>query len=206
MSSSPPKVTYAAAIKQLSTPSSFSAYQPGSIRAPTRSVHCHPSETSPPAPSSPPELLMGDVSLNLPSTPIVGMDAPPCAPNLPCPIPPPDVINAPSVDHSKLADLKSTCLLGKVWGEFIPNEAVISRMKRHWQSLSGEVNIRYLTNVWFLIKFPDVATRDAIFNQRPWFVQDLNFILIPWKPFFKPIISSITVVDQWVKIPFLVPF
>lgn len=68
-------------------------------------------------------------------------------------------------------------------------------MKRDWQSPSGEISIRYLTNGWFLIKFPDIVTRDVIYNSRPWFVQGLNFVLLPWKPFFKPLLASITTVD-----------
>lgn len=140
---------------------------------------------------------MGDVSVHISPSPSAGEDAPPNSQGLPCAIPPPDVIIAPSVDDSRLADLKATCLLGRLWGggEFIPSEAIISRMKRDWQSPSGEISIRYLTNGWFLIKFPDIVTRDVIYNSRPWFVQGLNFVLLPWKPFFKPLLASITTVD-----------
>lgn len=37
----------------------------------------------------------------------------------------------------------------------------------------------------------------------PCFVHDLKFVLLLWRPMFKPFLTSITHVDQWVKIPFL---
>lgn len=120
MSSSPPKASYTAAVKQLSSPHSLPASQHGCSRDTVRGGHSHIGETPSPAPPSHPELPMGDVSLNIPASPIVGEDAPPCAQNLPCPVPSPDVINAPIVDGSKIAEFKSTCLLGRVWGGVHP--------------------------------------------------------------------------------------
>lgn len=60
-----------------------------------------------------------------------------------------------------------------------------------------------MTNSWFLIRFSCPEACNAVFAHRPWFVQGLNFVLLPWRPFFNPFISSISAVDQWVKIPFL---
>lgn len=76
-------------------------------------------------------------------------------------------------------------------------------MKRDCHSPSGEISIRYLTNGWFLLKFPDAATKDSIFEQRPWFVQGLNFVLLPWRPFSSnPSLTRLLLLTR-VKIPFL---
>jgi len=40
-----------------------------------------------------------------------------------------------------------------------------------------------------------------VFDQRPWYVSGLNFVLIPWVPFFDPYNTQITRVDQWFRIP-----
>ena len=40
-----------------------------------------------------------------------------------------------------------------------------------------------------------------MFEQRPWFVNGLNFVLIPWVPFFDPYSTIISNVDQWLRIP-----
>jgi len=40
-----------------------------------------------------------------------------------------------------------------------------------------------------------------MFDQRPLFVNGLNFVIICWVPFFDPYNTIITRVDQWVRIP-----
>ena len=40
-----------------------------------------------------------------------------------------------------------------------------------------------------------------VYNERPWFVNGLNFVLLPWLPLFDPYNTPITRVDQWVRIP-----
>lgn len=40
-----------------------------------------------------------------------------------------------------------------------------------------------------------------VFDQRPWFVNGLNFVVICWVPFFDPYHTVITRVDQWIRIP-----
>lgn len=109
---------------------------------------------------------------------------------------------APSLDLQTGQRLKATCLHGKLWGDSIPTAAMITRLQRDWSNIHGQVNIRYLGNGWFLINFSNPMDRDDIFNQRPWFVQGLNFTLLPWTPRFQPWNTSLSKIDQWVKIPF----
>jgi len=40
-----------------------------------------------------------------------------------------------------------------------------------------------------------------VFDQRPWFVNGLNFAIMCWVPFFDPYHSIITRVDQRIWIP-----
>ena len=58
-----------------------------------------------------------------------------------------------------------------------------------------------LGNEWILIRFSNNQDRDLVFYQRPWYVSGLNFVLIPWAPFFDPYNTQITRVDQWIRIP-----
>jgi len=58
-----------------------------------------------------------------------------------------------------------------------------------------------LGNEWILIRFANSQDRELVFGQRPWYVNGLNFVLIPWIPFFCPYGTQITKVDQWVRIP-----
>ena len=111
---------------------------------------------------------------------------------------------APSLDEFELAQLQSaSCLFGKLWGDPIPITTVTYRLKRDWNFIRGEFSLRHLSNGWFLIKFFNPMDKSEVWEKRSWFVQGLNFVLIPWRPFFKPFFSNITHVDQWVKIPFL---
>ena len=49
--------------------------------------------------------------------------------------------------------------------------------------------------------FANSQDRGLVFDQRPWYVNGLNFVLIPWIPFFDPYNTLITRVDQWIQIP-----
>ena len=40
-----------------------------------------------------------------------------------------------------------------------------------------------------------------VYSNCPWFVNGLNFVLIPWIPFFDPFGNAIDKVDQWIRIP-----
>jgi len=40
-----------------------------------------------------------------------------------------------------------------------------------------------------------------VFDQRPWYVSGLNFVLIPCVPFFDPYNTQISRVDQWIRFP-----
>ena len=52
-----------------------------------------------------------------------------------------------------------------------------------------------------MIRFANTQDRGLVFDQRPWYVSGLNFVLIPWVPFFDPYNTQITRVDQWIRIP-----
>ena len=56
-------------------------------------------------------------------------------------------------------------------------------------------------NEWLLVCFANSEDRDMVFQNRPWFVNGLNFILLPWTPFFNPFQTNIDKVDQWIRIP-----
>lgn len=69
--------------------------------------------------------------------------------------------------------------------------------------IHGEFSIRFLANGWFIIRFSNPLDKDDVWDKRSWFVQGLNFVLIPWMPNFKPFFTSITHMDRWIKNPFL---
>ena len=159
----------------------------GAIHPPSPTVVQSVGSDSHCAPPSPPQ--SGDTSpviSDLPNTPTPSVTVP-----------------SPTLDDSELQLFRSSCLFGKVWGDPIPIASVISRLRQEWAFIQGEVSLRYLSNGWFLIRFTNSLDKADVWDRRPWFVQGLNFVLLPWKPLFKPFSNSITQVDQWVKIPFL---
>jgi len=56
-------------------------------------------------------------------------------------------------------------------------------------------------NEWILVRFATVDDRNLVYNNRPWLVNGLNFILTPWIPFFDPFSNAIDKVNQWICIP-----
>lgn len=130
-----------------------------------------------------------------------GSSAPPAV--VPSAVRPSLAVPTPSLSPDQTEFFRKTILFGKIWGDYIPAAAISARLLKDWSFIIGDVTIRYLAHGWFLIKFSNSEDRDEVWNQRPWFVQGLNFVLQPWKPRFRPFSNSITHVDQWVKIPFL---
>lgn len=55
-------------------------------------------------------------------------------------------------------------------------------------------------NHWILIRFANAEDKFLGFDQRPYFVNGLNFALKPWVEFFDPYQTSLTRVDQWLRI------
>ncbi|XP_056691610.1 uncharacterized protein [Spinacia oleracea] len=112
-------------------------------------------------------------------------------------------LNAPRLADDEVSLMEKSCLFGKAWGEFIPQAAILARLNKDWNNTKGEIKFRYLGNGWFLIQFDNPLTKLDVWNGRPWFVQGLNFVLMPWYPGFRAQFCRITSVDQWIKIPFL---
>ena len=52
-----------------------------------------------------------------------------------------------------------------------------------------------------MIRFANTQDKGLVFDQRPWYVNGLNFVPIPWISFFEPYNPQITGVDQWIRIP-----
>ena len=67
--------------------------------------------------------------------------------------------------------------------------------------MKGQINYVDLWNEWVLIRFANNQDRELVFGQRPYFVNGLNLVLIPWIPLFDPYSTQITRIDQWVRIP-----
>lgn len=113
-----------------------------------------------------------------------------------------DVV-APELSDMEVAHYQATVLFGRVWGEYVPSDAIVTRMTKDWSTGKGGVSISYAYCGWFRITFDHAEDRDSIWEGRPWFVQGLNFVLKPWSPMFISHNQQITHVDQWVRIPFL---
>ena len=79
--------------------------------------------------------------------------------------------------------------------------AIIHRTRNEWKFTRGQIDYVELGNDWVLIRFANNQDRDLVLEQRPWNVSGLNFVLIPWAPFFDPYNTQITRVDQWLRIP-----
>lgn len=112
------------------------------------------------------------------------------------PILPPHKTCLPSTE-----ELYACCLLGKIWGEPLPLPAIIHRTRNEWKFVKGQIEFIDLGNDWLLIRFANCQDKMLVFDQRPWFVNGLNFVVTNWAPFFDPYHTAITKVDQWVRIP-----
>ena len=101
----------------------------------------------------------------------------------------------PQVPTVSIAELSACCLLGKVWGEAIPLASIIHRTRSEWKFTKGQIDYVDVGNDWVLIHFATSQDRTSVFNQRPWYVNGLNFVLLPWLPFFDPYHTPISRVD-----------
>ena len=91
--------------------------------------------------------------------------------------------------------------MGKVWGESVQLASIIHRTRNDWKFTRGQIDYVDLGNDWILLRFANSQDRGLVFDQRPWYVNGLNFVLIPWVPFFDPYSTLISRVDQWIRIP-----
>ena len=58
-----------------------------------------------------------------------------------------------------------------------------------------------LGNDWILLRLANSQDKGLVFDQRPWYVNGLNFVLLPWVPFFDTYNTLIMRVYQWSRIP-----
>jgi len=88
-------------------------------------------------------------------------------------------------------------LLAKLWGESLPIPLIISKTTLEWKHVKGPVKYIELGNGWVLLRFSNVADKDYVWFNMPWFVKGLNFILSALVPSYSALIARI---DQWVHI------
>jgi len=88
-----------------------------------------------------------------------------------------------------IVELSACCLLGKIWGDAVPLSAIIHITRNEWKFTKGQIDYIDLGNDWILIRFANSQDKGLVFEQRPWYVNGLNFVLIPWVPFFDPSLS-----------------
>jgi len=96
--------------------------------------------------------------------------------------------------------MHTLCLLGKLWGETIPLSVVISKTRKDWGFIKGQVDYLDLGNGWILFRFSNLQDISLVWEGRPWHVSGLNLVLRRWEPFFDPFSATIQRIDQWIKI------
>ena len=111
------------------------------------------------------------------------------------------ILNPSDAIAQNMTDLTALCLLGQIWGDHVPLSAIIYKTKNDWKFLKGQVEYVELGNHWILLRFANVADKDRVWSERPWFVGSFNFVLTEWIPFFDPFSASISHIDQWVRVP-----
>jgi len=129
------------------------------------------------------------------------------APNVSAPLSPgssapPSSVSEPTESplHSSAASMHSLCLLGKPWGESIPLPVVISKTRKDWSFVKGQLDYLDLGNGWILFRFANVQDLNLVWDGRPWHVSGLNLVLRRWEPYFDPFSATIERIDQWIKI------
>ena len=119
-------------------------------------------------------------------------------PPLANPIDPPPSAADPPPPFS-ISELSACCLFGKVWGDPVVLSTVINKTKKDWVSVKGQISYVDIRNEWTLIRFTTTEDENSIYFNRPWFVNGLNLVLIPWVPFFDHFNKAIDRVDQWCR-------
>ena len=92
------------------------------------------------------------------------------------------------------------CLLGKPWGESIPLSIVMSKTRKDWGFIKGQVDYLDLGNGWTMFQFSNLQDLTLVWEGRPWHVSGLNLVLRCWEPYFDPFSATIQMIDQWIKI------
>ncbi|KAJ8422986.1 hypothetical protein Cgig2_013879 [Carnegiea gigantea] len=87
-----------------------------------------------------------------------------------------------------------------IWGDLIPIPAIIHKTKKDWYFVKGQVDYIDASNDWLMLRFTTVEDRILVFDQRPWHVNGLNFVVKKWTPFFDSYTASFDRIDQWVRV------
>ncbi|XP_021840615.2 uncharacterized protein [Spinacia oleracea] len=139
MSAKPTESSYANILKINHSSSSPNATQQGSNEYECGSNYHNNGQTTSPKPAEIEPISVGIVSPDHATPP--SFDAPPPhhAPQVPSPSVPTIDLPAPALEADQVALLSATCLLGKTWGEDLPKQAVMSRLRRDWGSIHGSL-------------------------------------------------------------------
>lgn len=105
-------------------------------------------------------------------------------------LPPPPTIN--------MEELKASCLLGKILGDLVPLHPIIHKTKSDWKFIKGQVEYIDMVNDWIVLHFSNVEDKVLVYDNRPWHVNGLNFVIDNWVPFFDLYSTSIGRINRWV--------
>lgn len=108
---------------------------------------------------------------------------------------------SPYPQPSHMEELLACCLIGKIWGDPHPLPAIIYKTKKDWFFVKGQVDYIDAGNDWIMLRFANAEDRMLAYDQRPWHVNGLNFVIQKWTPFFDSYSAFISRIDQWVKVP-----
>ncbi|KAJ8433860.1 hypothetical protein Cgig2_032071 [Carnegiea gigantea] len=86
-------------------------------------------------------------------------------------------------------------------GDPIPIPAIIHKTMNDWCFIKGQVDYINADNDWIMIRFTNAEDRMLVFDQRPWHMNGLNFVVKKWAPFFNSYTAVIHRIDQWVRVP-----
>uniref|UniRef100_A0A7C8YQJ1 DUF4283 domain-containing protein n=1 Tax=Opuntia streptacantha TaxID=393608 RepID=A0A7C8YQJ1_OPUST len=93
-------------------------------------------------------------------------------------------MSPPSDSHNQThsASMHTLCLLGRPWGEAIPLPIVISKTRKDWGFVKGQLDYLDLGNGWIRFRFSNLQDITLVWKGRPWHVSGLNLVLRRWEP------------------------
>ena len=90
----------------------------------------------------------------------------------------PDTKPIPLDPHpTNMDELLACCIIGKIWGDPIPLPAIIHKTKKDWYFVKGQVDYIDAGNDCIMIRFANSEDRLLVYDQRPWHVNGLKFVL-----------------------------
>ena len=78
----------------------------------------------------------------------------------------------------------------------IPIPVIIHKTMKDWYFVKGQVDYINAGNDWIMIRFANAEDRMLVFDQRPWHVNVLNFVVKKWSPFFDSYTAISNRIDQ----------